>query len=116
MQKSKEFLLGTVAGILNSLLGAGGGIIVVPYLKSKGLDQKSAQASAFPALIIMSAISAVIYINNGYFSPSEVIPFIPFGLLGAFAGARIFRRVSGRMLNLFFSLFLFYSGIKMIMR
>ena len=116
MQKIKTFLLGTAAGILNSVFGAGGGIIVVPYLKSKGLDQKSAQASALPALAVMSTISAITYLNNNYFSLDDAVLFIPFGLVGAFAGNILFGKIPERLLSSAFALFLFYSGIRMLMR
>ena len=116
MQKIKAFLLGTAAGILNSLFGAGGGIIVIPYLKNKGLDQKSAQASALPALAVMSTISAITYLNNNYFSLKDALLFIPFGLIGALSGNMLFGKIPERLLSIAFALFLCYSGIRMLMR
>ena len=116
MQKIKSFLIGVFAGFINSLFGTGGGLIVIPYLKSKGLSQKSAQASALPVLITLSAFSAVTYLNGGYFSLRDGLFFIPFGLLGALTGGLVVGKISDRLLNIVFSLFLLYSGIRMLMR
>lgn len=116
MQKIKAFFLGITAGILNSVFGAGGGVIVVPYLKNKVSDQKTAQASALPALILMSAVSAITYLNKGYFVFSDALTFIPFGIAGALAGSLLFGKIPDRLLNIAFSLFLLYSGIRMLLR
>lgn len=116
MQKIKSFLLGSCAGLLNALFGAGGGIIIIPYLKYRGLSQRSAQASALPALIIMSTVSAISYLCKGYFSLTDGLIFIPFGFIGAFVGSLLMGKISDRLLNVAFSLFLLYSGIRMLMR
>lgn len=116
MQKVKSFFSGTAAGLLNALFGAGGAVILVPYLKAKGLSQKSAQVSALPALIVMSTVSAIGYLNKGYFTLRDGIIFIPFGFLGALAGSFIVGKIPDRLLNIAFSLFLLYSGIRMLMR
>lgn len=116
MQKIKSFLLGSCAGLLNALFGAGGGIIIIPFLKSTGLSQKAAQASALPALIVMSSVSAISYLYKGYFSLNDGLIFIPFGFIGAFVGSRLMGKISDRLLNITFSLFLLYSGIRMILR
>lgn len=116
MQKVKSFLFGTLAGFLNALFGAGGGVIIIPYLKSMGLNQKSAQASALPVLITLSTVSVFLYLNKGYFSLSDSLIFLPFGFFGAFAGSLLIEKITDRLLNVVFSLFLLYSGIRMLMR
>ncbi|MBR5827358.1 MAG: sulfite exporter TauE/SafE family protein [Clostridia bacterium] len=116
MQKIKSFFSGATTGLLNALFGAGGGIIIIPYLKAKGLSQKSAQASALPVLIVMSTVSAISYLGKGYFSLKDGIIFIPFGFLGALAGSFLMGKIPDRLLNIAFSLFLLYSGIRMLLR
>ncbi len=116
MQKVKSFIFGTAAGLLNSLFGAGGAVIIIPYLRSRGLSQKEAQASALPVLISMSAVSVIYYLSKDYFSLSDGLYFIPFGFIGALSGSLLVGKFSERFLTVAFSLFLLYSGIRMLMR
>lgn len=111
----KSIIFGALSGFINSLFGAGGGILTVPYLKSRGLSQKSAQASALAVLLPVSVINTVIYYLNGYFSISDGICFVPFGFLGALTGVFIVNKIPNRILNLIFSIFLLYTGIRFIL-
>ncbi len=114
MQKFKSVLFGMISGFVNSLFGAGGGILIVPFLKSKGLSQKAAQASALVVLLPISAISTFMYLTKGYFSIKDGIYFVPFGFLGVLLGVYLMDKIPNRILNVLFSLFLLYSGIKML--
>lgn len=116
MQKYKSLIFGFLAGFVNSLFGAGGGMLVIPYLKSIGLSQKSAQASGLVVLLPLTAISTAVYLNKGYFSISDGIHFLPIGIVGAALGAFLVDKIPNRALNLLFSLFMLYSGIKMLIR
>lgn len=111
----KSLLFGVLSGFINSLFGAGGGILTVPYLKSRGLSQKKAQASALAVLLPISVINTVIYYFNGYFSLSDGIYFLPFGFLGALTGVLVVNKIPNRILNLIFSIFLLYTGIRFIL-
>lgn len=110
------FLSGTAIGIINSLFGAGGGILAVPVFRKCGLSQRRAQASSLAVILPLSAVSTLIYYSKGYFSLSEGLPFIPFGLLGGFAGTRLITKIPEKILGTLFYLLLIYSGIRMIMR
>lgn len=57
---------GALVGIINILLGAGGGILAVPILKKNGLTQKQAQANAVAVILPLTIISFIIYIKKDY--------------------------------------------------
>lgn len=116
MMKLKLVLSGIVIGIINSLFGAGGGMLAVPVLRKSGLQQKNAQASALAVILPLSVISTAAYLYKGYFSFYDGLRFIPFGLLGAFAGTLIMKRISEKLLQAVFSLLLIYSGLRMLLR
>lgn len=116
MHKIKLLLSGVGIGIINSLFGAGGGIIAVPVLRKNGLTQKSAQASAIAVILPLSFISMVMYLLKGYFTFSDGVWFVPFGLIGSVAGTKIMGKISNKMLNLLFSMLLIYSGVRMILK
>lgn len=110
----KSVLFGVISGFINSIFGAGGGVLTVPYLKSKGLSQKEAQASSLAVLLPLTLINTLIYYYRGYFSIYDGIAFIPFGFFGAMAGVYLIRKIPDRILNVLFSLFMLYSGIRLV--
>ena len=61
MKKSTVGAAGALVGIVNVLLGAGGGILAVPILKKCGLTQKQAQANAVAVILPLTIISFIIY-------------------------------------------------------
>lgn len=99
---------------MNGLFGSGGGIAAVKALTSRGLGQKSAQATALSATFTMSVISCGVYIYNGYFSMRSALVYLPFGVVGAICGALLLKKVPDGILRKLFALFIIWSGIRMI--
>ena len=116
MQKIKTVLSGFGAGLVNALFGAGGGLIAVSAFRSAGLSQKKSQASAIAVILPLCLISSAVYAFKGYFSVSDALPYLPFGLLGAYLGAKLLRKMPDSTLKRIFALFLIYTGIKMLTR
>ena len=116
MQKIKTALFGFSAGLVNALFGAGGGLIAVSAFTSAGLSQKKSQGSAIAVVLPLCLISSTIYAFKGYYSISDALPYLPFGLLGAYLGAKLMRKMPDSTLKKVFALFLIYTGIKMLMR
>lgn len=115
MNKIYSLLSGIVVGIVNSLFGAGGGIIAVPILKKAGLEQKKAQASCLAVILPLTVISMILYLKKGYFNFNDGLRFLPFGLAGTVAGTLLMGKVSNRLLNVLFSALMIYSGIRLIL-
>ncbi|MBR3816631.1 MAG: sulfite exporter TauE/SafE family protein [Clostridia bacterium] len=114
MKNVKSFFFGIVAGVINTLLGAGAGILIVPFLRSEGLSQKAAQATALSVILPLSAVSMLIYLRSGYFSLGDGVYFIPFGLIGVIAGVFLMGKIPQKTLSLIFYAFLLYSGSRML--
>ena len=64
MQTVLLALAGGAVGLVNVLIGAGGGILAVPVLKRTGLDQKQAQANAVAVILPLTALSFIIYAKS----------------------------------------------------
>ena len=114
--KKKLVLCGAVIGFINSLFGAGGGMVCVPLLKKCGLDQKAAQATTISIILPLSIVTAVIYLLKGYVKISDATIFVIPGFCGAIAGCTVFRKLSNNMLCKIFALFMLWAGIRMAMR
>lgn len=116
MKKLKKTVFCLMAGIVNALFGAGGGIVAVSAFKSQGLTQKQAQASAVCLILPLSLISVVMYFFKGEIHVAQAVKYIPFGVIGALAGACVFSKIPNKLLHNLFSAFMIYSGIRFLMR
>lgn len=109
-------LTGIAIGVVNGLLGAGGGMIAVPMLKKLGLSQKEAHANAVAVILPISVLSAVIYIIKDYVNLSDAFIYIPTGLLGSLIGAYILNKISPLWLKRIFGILMIYAGVRLLMK
>ena len=110
------FVISFFSGLINGLFGAGGGILAVRYFKMKGLEQKRAQSTALTLTFLMSASSCLIYLFKGYFSFSDALPYLPFGLLGAAIGCFLLKKMPDSILKKLFAFFIIWAGVRMIIK
>lgn len=118
--KNKKYLYavfaGVVVGIVNGMLGAGGGLITVPLLKKCGLSQKQAHANAVAVILPITLVSAVLYISKGYVGLSDAFVYVPTGVLGALIGTWLLKRISPLWLKRIFGGFMVYAGARLLVR
>ncbi|MBR6567177.1 MAG: sulfite exporter TauE/SafE family protein [Clostridia bacterium] len=108
------YLYAVLTGIINSAIGAGGGMISVPAMKKFGLNQKKAQATTLALILPLTVISAVIYAFKGFYSPGDALIYIPFGFFGAVTGVKLTEKMKNKLLKKIFALFMIWSGIRML--
>lgn len=107
---------GLTIGMVNGLLGAGGGMLAVPLLKKSGLEQKEAHSNAVAVILPISILSAVLYLYKDYVSLTQALPYIPAGLLGAVAGTYLLKKISPLWLKRIFGLFMVYAGVRLLFK
>lgn len=107
---------GFFIGIINSLFGAGGGIIAVPVLSKMGLKKKESHANAVAVILPITILSAVLYVIKGRVEISDALPFIPTGLLGAVIGTVLLKKISPKLLKKVFGIFIIYAGVRLLLR
>ena len=105
---------GLAVGLVNGLLGAGGGMIAVPLLQKLGLDRK--QAHAVAVILPITVLSAALYLIKGYVSVSDSFIFIPGGIIGSLLGTFIMRKISPKWLKRIFGGFMIYAGVRLLLR
>ena len=108
-------VLGLITGIVSSLLGAGGGMIAVPSLKKSGLKVREAHANAVAVILPIALLSSALYIIDGRASFTDALPFLPGGLIGAFLGTLILKKISPLWLGRIFGGFMVYLGVRMFL-
>lgn len=99
-----------LAGLLNGLLGTGGGVPLYFVLSREGAD-KRAYATASVGVLLLSAQTLFLY--RGAAAPlAAVTPFLPFlAIAGGFVGACLLGKLNPFALRLIFGLLLLFSGI-----
>ena len=116
MHKIKLILYGFFAGLINALSGSGGGLIAVSAFKKAGYSQQKSQASAIAVMLPLCLISSAVYALRSYFTISDALPYLLFGLPGAYIGAKLLGKIPDKALKNIFAVFLIYSGVKLLMR
>ena len=110
------FYLGCVlAGLINGLLGTGGGVLLVWLLtKLFKADAKDAFAQSLLMIIPLSAVSAFVYCRTGSVSLNQVLPYLFPAVTGGIVGAYLADKIQARVLKIIFAILVVYSGIRMI--
>lgn len=116
MKTRYKIISGFLIGLINSLIGACGGIITVAALKKDGMNQKEAHANAIAVILPLSIISAVFYIFRGFTDIKSTLIFIPGGIIGAVAGGILLSKIPQKTLKKIFALFVVWAGIRMMIK
>ncbi len=115
-QNIKTALSGFVIGLVNGLLGAGGGMLAVPILKSQGFSQKQAHTNAIAVILPITVLSASLYLFKGYVQLSDAFTYMPTGLLGALIGTYVLHKISPMLLKKVFGGIMIYAGIRLLLK
>ena len=116
MKKLKLISLGFITGVLNGLLGAGGGMIVVPLLKKLGVSVKSAHATSVLVILPLTLASACLYLFQGRMTLNDAWIYMPFGAVGAVIGAKLLPKISNKAISRIFALFILYAAVRLFFR
>ncbi len=107
---------GLAAGLINGLLGSGGGMIAVPVLERSGVKANRAHATSVAIMLPLSVVSAVFYLWGGDVSLSDALPYIPGGIAGALLGVILLRKVRPKLLRRVFGAVAVYSGLRILLK
>ena len=110
-----SLLYGAAAGFVNGLLGAGGGMLVVPALTMSGLNRKKAHANSVAVIMPLSLLSASMYLLSGSVKLTDAAPYIPSCLLGAAAGSLLLGKFPDKWLKRIFAGFMIWAGIRIFL-
>ncbi len=106
---------GFAAGVFGSLLGLGGGILIVPLLTlGFGLDLRSAVGVSLVCVIMTSSAAAAVYLEKHVANLRLGMSLELFTAIGALVGGSIAFLVDERFLSVLFAALLGYVAFSMV--
>ena len=109
VKKQRNIFPAVFAGILNGLLGTGGGIPLW-FAVNAQKDRRTAFATASAGVLILSLVSVILYRTNAPLVPASMTFSLWFAVLGGALGAALLKRAPLALLRLVFSFLLIGSG------
>lgn len=107
-------LTGLVAGTLSSLVGIGGGMVIVPAMVLlMGLDQKTAQGTSLALLLLPLGIAGVLVYNKaGYVRWSYALLMASTFIVGSYLGATFVKFMNTETVKRIFAIFMIVMAVK----
>ena len=110
-------VFGCLIGFLNGFMGAGGGIVLVPFLEYVlKYEEKIAHATAILIIFPVSVLSSIFYIINGAFNFSITLPVLIGSIVGGVVGAFLLKKLKNNVISLMFSVVMIGSAIYMFFK
>ena len=116
----KLILIGALAGLVNGLLGAGGGIITVfgigKILGETLKEKNDIFATALCVMLPVSAVSCIIYAAKGHIRTEGFGVFVIPAIVGGAVGGFLLGRLDSLAVKKIFAVLVVISGILLIIR
>lgn len=113
-KKGLYYPLGFGVGLLNGLLGAGGGIVAVPMLKGLGVEPEECHATSIAIILPLTLASGLLYLGAGSFKLSDALVYLPGGIPGALFGAWLLPRMKAEWLRRIFGVVILFSATRLL--
>lgn len=112
----KSGMLGLIAGVVNGLLGSGGGTILVPFMqKSLKVEQHKSHATTVAVIAPLCLVSAFFYMGNQAVEWGVLLAVSAGGVVGGLLGAKLLNKISGRWLHVLFGALMIASAVRMLL-
>ena len=110
--------IGLLAGFLNGLLGAAGGIVIILGLQAlfrgKPLDGRRFYTTALAIMLPLSSITVWQYAKNGHLPEASLSGLIFPAVLGGAIGALLLSKIKPLLLKRIFAVVVLVSGIILV--
>jgi uncharacterized membrane protein YfcA len=112
----KLAITGVVGGLLSGAFGVGGGILMVPLLINLvGMDQRRASATSLVAIIPAAIAGSLAYLARGQVDVLASLFLGVGGVVGAYFGTRLLRRLPLGLLRWMFVALLVVVAVRMLL-
>ena len=117
ISKTRSALSGAAVGLINGLLGAGGGMVLVPLLVGWcGLEDKKAFATAISIILPLSLTSIAVFAMRESLPLGEAWPYLLGGAIGGGLGGLLFKKMTANALHKLLGVVILWGGVQLLMR
>ena len=106
-------VVGLIVGILSSVIGLGGGFMVVPLLIYLGRDAKLAVGTTFVFILLVAISSLIAHYRLGNVDIKTGLILALGGVLGAQIGPQVLQHVSDQNFKKIFSVLMVITAVWM---
>jgi hypothetical protein len=108
--------IGLLTGLINGLLGIGGGTILIPAMVFLlGEEQHVAHGTSLAIILPTAIVSMFVYQANNHMDWGLVLKIATSGMLGGYLGAKLMERIPSAYLKKIFGLFMIMAGLRMVL-
>lgn len=110
-----NILIGFFAGMISGFFGAGGGMLLVPYMTEiLKEDEVKSRATTILCIFFMVFTSSFFYFDKNSIDWSLGVKCVVGGIIGSFIGSKLLIKLNKNILKILFIIFLVYAGFTMI--
>ncbi|PKM46796.1 MAG: sulfite exporter TauE/SafE family protein [Firmicutes bacterium HGW-Firmicutes-8] len=107
--------IGVITGLVNGLLGIGGGTILIPAMVFLlGISQHQAHGTSLAVILPTTVASCIVYGLNHDLNFTVALEVASGGIIGGYFGAKLMNKIPAVRLRQFFGLFMFLAGLRMM--
>ena len=105
-------LAGSAAGVINGLLGAGGGMVLVPLLGEKSNLSERERFPASVAIIAPICIVSLLFSAHWQLQFIQILPYLSGSVVGGIAAGLCGKRIPTLWLHRVFGILILWGGIR----
>lgn len=106
---------GGIAGIANGLLGAGGGMLLIPLLRAFHLTkERELFATAIAVMLPISLVSFLVYLLHGSVNFGQALPYCIGGLAGGLLGGLFYQKIPTVWLHRALGVLILWGGVRLL--
>lgn len=108
-------LSGALAGLVNGLFGAGGGMVLLPLLeKTTDLEEKERFATGVCIILPLSVVTLGVYLLQGGEFAQQSWPYLLGGAGGGVVAGLLLKRLPTRLLHGLLGGFILWGGLRLL--
>jgi len=108
-------LIGLITGMINGLLGIGGGTILIPaMIFLLGEKQHKAHGTSLAIILPTAIVSTLVYRYNNYLDLNLSLKVASGAIIGGYLGAKLMNKIPAKSLKKLFGIFMVVAGLRMV--